>query len=187
MGLISRIDQWTTRQAINAVNEYRKQGNHLHLFVSQSTDLLENMERLSWLQEKRKSGHIGQNNLTFEFNIAEVAKNLNSAKICFDVLGKTGINCLLTRVTLTPESERVLRHLPISYIKLDYSLLTNPDQGLKELIGLAHELKIKVIAPQVEDPRSIAILWTSGADFVQGNFVQRPENNLIYDFTESVL
>ena len=187
MGLISRIDQWTTRQAINAVNEYRKQGNHLHLFVSQSTDLLENMERLSWLQEKRKSGHIGQNNLTFEFSITEVAKNLNSAKICFDVLGKTGINCLLTRVTLTPESERVLRHLPISYIKLDYSLLNNPDQGLKELISLAHELNIKVIAPQVEDPRSIAILWTSGADFVQGNFVQRPENNLIYDFTESVL
>ncbi len=187
MGLISKIDQWTTRQAINAINEYRKQGSHLHLFVSQSTDLLENMERLSWLQGKRKSGLIGKNNLTFEFNINDVAKNLNSAKICFDVLGKTGISCLLTRVALSPESERILRHLPLSYIKLDYSLLTNPEQGLKELISLAHQLKIKVIAPQVEDPRSIAILWSSGADFVQGNFVQRPENNLIYDFTESVL
>ena len=187
MGLISKIDQWTTRQAINAINEYRKQGSHLHLFVSQSTDLLDNVERLSWLKEKRKSGHFGQNNLTFEFNINDVSKNLNSAKICFDVLGKIGITCLLTRVTLTPESERILRHLPLSHIKLDYSLLTNPDQGLKELISLAHELEIKVIAPQVEDPRSIAVLWTSGADFVQGNFVQRPENNLIYDFTESVL
>jgi EAL domain-containing protein (putative c-di-GMP-specific phosphodiesterase class I) len=139
------------------------------------------------LQEKRKSGHIGKNNLTFEFNINDVSKNLNSAKICFDVLSKIGITCLLTRVSLTPESERVLRHLPLSYIKLDYSLLTNPDQGLKQLISLAHELKVKVIAPQVEDPRSIAILWSSGADFVQGNFVQRPEHNLIYDFTESVL
>jgi diguanylate cyclase (GGDEF)-like protein len=187
MGLISRIDQWTTRQAINAVNDYRKQGSHLHLFVSQSTDLLENMERLSWLKEKRKSGRIGKNNLTFEFNINDVSKNLNSAKICFDVLAKIGISCLLTRVTLTTESERVLRHLPLSHIKLDYSLLTDPDQSLKELISLAHELEIKVIAPQVEDPRSIAVLWTSGADFVQGNFVQRPENNLIYDFTESVL
>jgi diguanylate cyclase (GGDEF)-like protein len=187
LGLISKVDQWTTRQAINAVNEYRKQGNHLHLFVSQSTDLLENMERLSWLREKRRSGHIGSNNLTFEFNINEVGKNLNSAKICFDVLSKIGITTLLTRVTLTPESERILRHLPVSYIKLDYSLLSDPDKGLKELISLAHELEIEVIAPQVEDPRSIAILWSSGADFVQGNFVQRPEHNLIYDFTESVL
>ncbi len=187
LGLISKIDKWTTRQAINAINEYRKQGNHLHLFVSQSTDLLEDMERLSWLREKRRSGHIGSNNLTFEFNINDVGKNINSAKICFDVLGKIGITSLLTKVTLTPESERILRHLPVSYIKLDYSLLSEPGKGLKELISLAHELKIKVIAPQVEDPRSIAILWSSGADFVQGNFVQRPENNLIYDFTESVL
>jgi diguanylate cyclase (GGDEF)-like protein len=187
LGLISKIDKWTTRQAINAVNDYRKQGKHLHLFVSQSTDLLEDMERLSWLQEKRRSGHFGANNLTFEFNINDVGKSLNSAKICFELLDKIDITSLLTRVTLTAESERALRHLPISYIKLDYSLLSQPDNGLKELINLAHELEIKVIAPQVEDPRSIATLWSGGADFVQGNFVQRPENNLIYDFNDSVL
>lgn len=187
LGLISKIDQWSTRQAINMINEQRKQGNPLHLFVSQSADLLENMERLSWLQEKHRSGLISKNSLTFEFNINEVGKNLNSAKICFDMLGKIGVTTLLTRVMLSPESERIIRHLPIGYIKLDYSLLTEPDRGLKELIVLAHQLKLKVIAPQVEDPRSIAILWSSGADFVQGNFVQRPENNLIYDFTESVL
>lgn len=187
LGLVGQIDKWTARQAINAINEHHKQGTHLHLFVSQSSELLEDMDRLSWLREKRRTGHFGKKNLTFEFNINEVGKNLNSAKICFDVLGKIGITTLLTRVTLTPESERVLRHLPISYIKLDSSLLANPDNSIRELISLAHELKIKVIAPQVEDPRSIAILWSSGADFVQGNFVQRPENNLIYDFTESVL
>lgn len=125
--------------------------------------------------------------LTFEFNITEVAKNLNSAKICFEILGKIGITCLLTRVTNTPETERVIKHLPINYIKLDYSLLHDPAEGLKHLIELAHKIDIKVIAPQVEDPRSIAVLWSSGADYVQGNFVQRPENNLIYDFNESVL
>ncbi|MCU7843087.1 MAG: EAL domain-containing protein [Candidatus Thiodiazotropha sp. (ex Monitilora ramsayi)] len=187
MGLIGKIDQWTTRHAINVVNEHRKQGNLLHLFVSQSTDLLENIERLSWLQEKHRSGHITPKNLTFEFNINEVGKNLNSAKICFEMLQKIGITTLLTRVILTPETERIIRHLPVSYIKLDYSLLSGDGEGIKELIALAHQLRIKVIAPQVEDPRSIAILWSSGTDFVQGNFVQRPENNLIYDFTESVL
>jgi EAL domain-containing protein (putative c-di-GMP-specific phosphodiesterase class I) len=143
--------------------------------------------RLSWLLEMRRSGHFGSKNRTFEFNISGVGKSLNSAKICFELLGKIDITSLLTRVTLSAESERTLRHLPVRYIKLDYSLLSQPDNGLKELIALAHELKIKVIAPQVEDPRSIAILWSSGADFVQGNFVQRPENNLIYDFNESVL
>ena len=187
MGLISKVDQWTTRRAITVINEHKKQGTHLHLFVSQSSDLLENMERLTWLREKHRSGHITKNSLTFEFNIHEVGRTLNSAKICFDVLSKMGISCLLTRVTMSHEAERIIRHLPISYIKLDYSLLSDPGDEVQQLIETAHELNIKVIAPQVEDPRSIAVLWSSGADYVQGNFVQRPENNLIYDFNESVL
>jgi diguanylate cyclase (GGDEF)-like protein len=187
LGLISKVDQWTTRRAIHVINEHKQEGNELHLFVSQSTDLLDNMERLTWLRDKRRQGKLQKGTLTFEFNINEVAKNIKSAKICFDVLGKIGISCLLTRATLTPDTERVIENLPVQFLKLDYKLLQDPEQGLKELIELAHEKGIKVIAPQVEDPRSIAVLWSSGTDFVQGNFVQRPESNLIYDFNESVL
>jgi EAL domain-containing protein (putative c-di-GMP-specific phosphodiesterase class I) len=139
------------------------------------------------LRDKRRQGQIIKGALTFEFNINEVAKNLKSAKICFDVLGKIGISCLLTRVNLSAETERIIEHLPIQYIKLDFNLLQDPEAGLKQLVELAHEKGIKVIAPQVEDPRSIAVLWSSGTDYVQGNFVQRPESNLIYDFNESVL
>ncbi|MES9891857.1 MAG: EAL domain-containing protein [Candidatus Thiodiazotropha sp.] len=187
LGLISKVDQWTARRAVHVINEHKLQGNEIHLFVSQSTDLLENMERLTWLREKHRQGKIQKGSLTFEFNINEVAKNLKSAKICFDMLGKIGISSLLTRATLTPETERVIEHLPIQFIKLDFNLLQEPELGLKQLIELAHEKGIKVIAPQVEDPRSIAILWSSGTDYVQRNFVQRPESNLIYDFNESVL
>ncbi len=186
-GLISKVDHWTARRAIQVINEHKLQGNELHLFVSQSTDLLENMERLSYLREKHRQGQVHKDTLTFEFNFNEVARNLKSAKICFDILEKINITSLLTRVTQGAETERVIDHLPIKYIKLDYSLLQDSQQGLKDLIELAHTKGIKVIAPQVEDPRSIAVLWSSGTDYVQGNFVQRPESNLIYDFDESVL
>ncbi|MCG7903050.1 protein in phbC 3'region [Candidatus Thiodiazotropha endoloripes] len=186
-GLISKVDQWTTRRAVAVINEHRKHGTPLHLFVSQSADLLDNMERLTWLKDKRRSGQLAQNTMTFEFNIHEVAKSMKSAKICFEVLNKMGISTLLTRVSVNPETERVLQHLPISYIKLDRSLLLDAGDEVKQLVEMVHERNIKVIAPQVEDPRSIALLWSSGADYVQGNFVQRPESNLIYDFNESVL
>ncbi|MET0050452.1 MAG: EAL domain-containing protein [Candidatus Thiodiazotropha sp.] len=187
LGLIAEVDQWITRRAINLVNENLKQGTQLHLFVSQSTNLLDNMERLSWLSKKHSTGHIFKNTLTFEFNIHEVGRNLKTAKICFEMLNKLGISCLLTRVTLNPESEQIIHHLPIRFIKLDYSLLNNPGEEVRHLIEMVHARKIKAIAPQVEDPRSIAALWSSGIDYVQGNFVQRPESNLIYDFNESVL
>ncbi|MEN8179002.1 MAG: EAL domain-containing protein [Pseudomonadota bacterium] len=187
MGVISKIDQWTTRSALSIVNEQHSQGNKLHLFTSQSVDLLENMERLTWLREKHRNGLLHKNSLTFEFRLSEIAKHLKSAKMCFDMLAGMEIGALLTGVTNSTESQRVLNHLNIKYIKLHTELLQKPDQGLKELISLAHSLDIKVIAPQVEDPRSIALLWSSGTDYVQGFFVQRPENNLIYDFNDSVL
>jgi diguanylate cyclase (GGDEF)-like protein len=186
-GLIEKVDHWVTRRAVNLINEHLKQGTHLHLFVSQSIDLIENSERLSWLKNTQQTGHIKANTLTFEFNINEVGRKLKTAKVCFEILSKMGISCLLTRVTMNPESLQIIQHLPIRYIKLDYSLLSDPGDQVLQLIEAVHQQNIKAIAPQVEDPRSIAALWSSGIDYVQGNFVQRPENNLLYDFNESVL
>lgn len=187
MGIVSKIDQWTIRTALSVIHANRQQSKGLHLFVSQSVDLLENLNRLAWLQEKHRTGFIQEDELTFEFRISEVEKNMNSAKICFETLAKMGISSLLTGVKNAPETQNTLTLLPISYIKLDTHLLQDQKQELKALISLAHSLKIKVIAPQVEDPSSIALLWSSGTDLVQGNFVQRPESNLLYDFNESVL
>jgi diguanylate cyclase (GGDEF)-like protein len=187
MGVISHIDQWATRKAISIIQASRQQNNHLHLFVSQSAELLDNIERLTWLREKQRTGQLIENSLTFEFRLNDVAQNLNSARICFDMLGKIGVSTLLTGASLSAESQSTLKHLKVGYIKLDTHLLHDSPTQLKELIGMAHDHKIKVIAPQVEDPRSIAQLWSSGADFVQGNFVQRPESNLMYDFRESIL
>ncbi len=85
-----------------------------------------------------------------------------------------GISVLLTGVRGTPDCQRVMKHVNIRYIKLDRRMLDGSAENLKELISLAHELKIKVIAPQVEDPRSIAQLWSSDADFVQGQLCAAP-------------
>ena len=187
MGVISHIDHWTTRKAISVINAYREKHDRLHLFVSQSAELLENIERMSWLKQKYQAGQLHENSMTFEFRLADVTQKLNSAKICFEMLGKMGITTLLTGVSLSAASQSALKHLQVGYIKLDTQLLQDSSKDLKGLISLAHGRGIKVIAPQVEDPRSIAQLWSSGADFVQGNFVQRPENNLMYDFRESIL
>ena len=187
IGVIGKIDHWTTRTALAIVNQQRQQGNPLHLFISQATDLLDNMERLSWLKEKHRRGLIGAGDLTFEFRLKDVAKHQDSAKVCFEMLHSIQIMTLLTGFDNSAEAQRLISNLSLDFVKLDTRLLQNPAQDLKELIASLHALKIKVIAPQVEDPRSIALLWSSGVDFVQGNFVQRPESNLIYDFNESVL
>jgi diguanylate cyclase (GGDEF)-like protein len=187
MGIIHKIDQWITRTALSIINQHKQQGQKLHLFLSQATDLLENMQRLSWLREKHRRGLIGKDDITFEFRLGDIAQKLDSAKVCFEMLHTMGISTLLTGVDNTADAQRTLNLLPLDYVKLDAKLLQNPDPALKQLIAKIHAQKLQIIAPRVEDPRSIALLWSSGVDYVQGNFVQRPENNLLYEFNESIL
>ena len=55
------------------------------------------------------------------------------------------------------------------------------------MVKKMHAETVVVIASCVEDPSAIAQLWPTGADFVQGYFIQRPDNSLGYDFKDSVL
>ncbi|MGD8932973.1 MAG: EAL domain-containing protein [Chromatiales bacterium] len=187
IGVIDKIDHWTTRNALTMINQQKQQGQQLHLFVSQAADLLDNIERLSWLKEKHRRGLIAAGDLTFEFRLPDIARHLDSAKVCFEMLHSINILTLLTGYDHSVKTQQLINNLPLDYIKLDARLLQDPSLKLQELISKLQALNIKVIAPQVEDPRSIALLWSSGIDFVQGNFVQRPESNLLYDFNESVL
>lgn len=49
---------------------------------------------------------------------------------------------------------------------------------LLRLIKQAQNHKVKTIATGVEDARSLALLWRSGIDYVQGNFLQSAMLNL---------
>jgi diguanylate cyclase (GGDEF)-like protein len=187
IGVIGKIDHWTTRNALNMIKRHKEQGQQLHLFISQAVDLLDSIERLSWLKETHRRGLIAAGDLTFEFRLLDLARHLGSAKVCFEMLHSINIMTLLTGYDHSSEAQWLIKNLPLEYVKLDTSLLHDPQHDLKALIASLQALKIKVIAPQVEDPRSIALLWSSGIDFVQGNFVQHPESNLLYDFNESVL
>jgi len=42
------------------------------------------------------------------------------------------------------------------------------------------------IAEFVQDAHSLAVLWQSGINYIQGNFLQEPSATLDYDFTSEV-
>lgn len=188
IGVINVIDQWMTRAALKAINLMRQKGKKLHLFVPQSIELIYDMNRLTRLNQRYNENQICEDALTFEFKLADVSSSLNAANSCFTVLEKLNITVSLTGVNAnTIELRKALDDLPIRFIKLSPRLLGNMSHGLQDIIDLAHCKSIKVIAPQVEDPHSIAVLWKSGADFVQGNFIQQPHDDLNFDFNDSVL
>ena len=81
----------------------------------------------------------------------------------------------------------MLRYLQAKYINITPRLLKAERHVISSVIRQAHEASAKVIVSNVDDPRSIDLHWSSGADFLQGNFIQRPLENMEYDFSQVVI
>ena len=73
-----------------------------------------------------------------------------------------------------------LRRLPVHEIKIDKSFVqdmgtdANDAAIVQTIIGLAHNLGLRVVAEGVEDERSRELLVRSGCDLAQGYLISRP-------------
>ena len=73
------------------------------------------------------------------------------------------------------------RTCPVNYVKIDGSLMQGlaNDRPLQErvkaLVEQARERSITTIAERVEDANTMAVLWQLGIEFIQGYFVNSPE------------
>jgi EAL domain-containing protein (putative c-di-GMP-specific phosphodiesterase class I) len=71
--------------------------------------------------------------------------------------------------------------VPVNYVKIDGALMQGlaNDRSLQEQVkGLVESAKTAgsiTIAERVEDANTMAVLWQLGVEFVQGYFVNTPE------------
>jgi EAL domain-containing protein (putative c-di-GMP-specific phosphodiesterase class I) len=52
----------------------------------------------------------------------------------------------------------------------------NLQQKVRELVDQAKSKKVATIAERVEDANTMAVLWQLGIEFIQGYFVNAPED-----------
>ena len=58
---------------------------------------------------------------------------------------------------------------------------------LRQTIATARERGVRVVASRVEDAQCAAMLWSTGVDFIQGNFVQAATQELDFDFAAAAM
>ncbi|MBT8127977.1 MAG: EAL domain-containing protein, partial [Gammaproteobacteria bacterium] len=81
-------------------------------------------------------------------------------------------------------------HIDADYIRLDKSFMNdladNPQnqETIKQITEQASELGKFTIAQFVKDANSLSILWGMGVNFIQGYFLQEPQPEMNYDFTD---
>ena len=189
--LIAEIDRWVFTQCVAMIVERTRSGRAPRLFLSQSLDSVRDSGRIEWMREILEQQHVRGESVSLEVSLKNAASALEAVAEYSRAIKPLGLTLTLSGYEAGATGERVLEVAAVDLLKLSPRYVRIDDDAvrkeLRELVALAHERGMQVIAPRVEDARGAAALWSAGVDFIQGNFVQRAGHDLAFDFHASVM
>jgi EAL domain-containing protein (putative c-di-GMP-specific phosphodiesterase class I) len=186
-GLSGDIDRWLLERAIDILHQRRASGNQTHLFLRQSSASVTDADLPAWLLGRlRAVGTVGTG-LVLDFRLSDLSSDIRGAQKIIAALREFDVEVCLSRFPEKDAAFKVLRFVGANYISVAPRLLKAERDIIGRMIEVTHKVGAKVIVPNIDDPRAIDLHWSSGADFLQGNFIQRPLESMDYDFSQVVI
>lgn len=187
-GLIVEIDRWVIAKAMEILAERRRNGNDTVFFVKLSAKSIGDENLLPWIIKHLKKNRLEGNGIVFEVYEAAVVNQLKVAQAFLKGLMELHCGFGLEHFGTGTNSIQLLKHLPANYLKVDGSFMRNLASNkenqaiIKSISEMASSRHMTTIAEFVEDASSLAILWQCGVNFIQGHFLQKPDEMMNYDF-----
>jgi diguanylate cyclase (GGDEF)-like protein len=192
-GMIHGVDRWVLSRALLVLSERARDGHPVRLFVSQSIESLSDPQRLSWLKQLIEARRVSPDQLVIEFRTADALARIRQLVAFHEGAKRLGIRLCLSSFDPTMANFQLLQHVQVDYVKVAAKYTGSEGQTpkmrgeLRQAIQHLRERSIRIVAPQVEDAQVAAGLWSTGVDFIQGNFVQQATQDLEFDFNASAL
>ena len=190
--LVAAVDRWCLAQCLRVIEDRKRQGRPVRLFVNQAVESTLDDERIPWLRQQLETRRIPPDALTLELRLSDVLAHMREALAFFEAIRKLGVKVVVDEYDGGLTALQLLSVVSADYLKLS-DRYTKANGGaeyaneLRTLVRAAHDAGKYVIASKVETAQSAASLWTLGVDLIQGNFVQQPGTELGFDFSASAL
>jgi diguanylate cyclase (GGDEF)-like protein len=175
--LMKKIDRWVIGAAMSFCAA-RKPGA---LFVRLSQDTLSDAALPGWLAEQLKKIRIEPARIVFQIREDSAAQQIKEAVALHKALSDCGFRFALEGFGMGRDTEQLLRHLKPDFVKIHGALMQglSADQDkqarVKATVELARKCKAITIGERVQDANTMAVLWQLGVEFIQGYFVNAPE------------
>ncbi len=188
-GIARTLDRWSVISAIKQISAASKSARKLEIFIPLSSDTLQDAGFARWVAARLQSAKIPGERLSFMLNEEYAVNQLKAAKNLFKALRQLHCQSVLDGFGVGINPFQLVKHIQPEYLRLneDFTdgLSGNPENQtrIREITQQASSMEIRCIIPGVTDAAVLSTLWTVGADFVQGDFLQPPAENLSYDFT----
>ncbi|MCG5515808.1 MULTISPECIES: GGDEF domain-containing response regulator [unclassified Ectothiorhodospira] len=183
------LDRWVINHAVQRLAAQRKDGHETLFFIKITAGSLHDPGMLPWIMERLKEYRIPAECVVFELKENTVVAYLKQAKEFAKALKSVHCQLALEDFGNGLNPFQVLNHFPADYLKVDASFTRNlhsseeNQKAMRQITDTAHSQNRLILAQQVEDANSLSILWGLGINYIQGNFLQPPSENLEYDFS----
>jgi PAS domain S-box-containing protein len=173
-GLIGLVDRWMVGQGVALAGRGRRPE------VNLSARSIGNVELTGELAEGLSEVGADASRLIFEITETAAVEHLDAALDFAERVGRLGCRFALDDFGTGFGSLTYLRHLPVSYLKIDASFIVDlprsrDDQAVvRAIVAMARELGVKTVAEGIEDQETLELLRDYGVDYLQGFWIGRP-------------
>lgn len=175
--LLKNIDRWVVGASLSFAAQ-RKPGC---LFVRLSKETAKDATFVDWLDNHVRSSRADPQRLCFQVNDQAASQYLSQIKALSESLRQGGFRFAIDGFGSGRDPQGMLESVPLDFVKIDGAIIQgltgDPQlqQRVRTLVELATKKQIQTIAERVEDANTMAILWQIGVQFIQGYFVNEPE------------
>lgn len=185
-----KIDRWTLLNAAKTLSAHRNAGHNTNILVSITSSSLQDESLPGWLSVALNTANLPPEAIIIQFAESDAGNYLTHARTFCDSMKKMGVRCGIKQFGCSLDPFKTLAHLGVDMVKIDPSFSQDIQQKnekpdtLKEIIKKLNDDGKKSLVPFVENATLLATLWQSGANFIQGNYVQAPSEKMDFVFSE---
>ncbi len=175
--LMKNIDRWIIGAAMSVCSSRKID----KLFVRLSKDSMRDKSLLQWLANQLKATRIDPSHIVFQISEQNATEYLADTAELAAGLRKAGFQFAIEHFGTGRDPQRLLANLPLNFVKIDGTLMQGlavdqaQQQKVRDFVDQARGRSISTIAERVEDANTMAVLWQLGIEFIQGYFVNEPE------------
>jgi len=180
VGLIDNMGHWALQIACHDARLWQNQGHAVQVSVNLAARQLDRPRLAEEVAEVIATAGLEPRQLELEITESGVMRNPTQAAVRLRALRELGVSLAVDDFGTGYSSLSYLRTFPLCTLKIDRSFIKDlpADEGAANLtagiIGLAHRLRMKVVAEGVETLEQLGYLRTHRCDEIQGYYISKP-------------
>ncbi len=179
IGLIREVGSWALGSALKVYLRWRTLGFLGRIAVNVSPDQLRDPDFIAGLERIASIDAHAAIGLELEITEGVIMEDIATSIVTLGAIRAMGITIAIDDFGTGFSSLSYLARLPVDTLKIDRSFIIEMTRGpegltlVSTIIGLAHGLKLKVVAEGVETDEQFRLLHLLGCDEIQGFFFSK--------------